>query len=459
MSTLGNTSGASAARPVFLGERLLFLAVALSPFAQAFTIPIGFPLKLSELFGGLGVLLLALEGRKRSFRTAFGGAYVVLALIVVASAFANNGRSVPVPDHPAYSRGLTFDLVQYTVYGLVVLLVGWYLATRLGPERIGAAIGFAARLALPYCLIQLALWSFGQADILSAIQGVTQYGRSYGISIPRNGPFLEGNYLGFFAGAATFVSIRRGDRIGAACALACLIYSQSTSAAIALLGAFALTLLLRPRGKLMAVAAVGAAVLAIFVTVIPAGTSLLNVQLGKLGVVADSTAGQSLTTSRDNRAESSSVGFQMGLDNPLLGVGPGRFGVWNNFITDDSGLPINFVYGSIRPIANNGYAQIASELGLIALLTVVILLVSLALRFRRGDPSDFGLACFVLIGFSTSPSWTALPVWIAVSYMIGVAGKMRGDDRESEKESLLVSPSRGLTGSTIPPRAGVSPTR
>lgn len=421
-----------------LAELFLFLAVVFSPFAQAFTVPIGFPLKLSEMLGGLGVAFLIGEGRQRSFRTVGGATFGVIASALLLSAFVNQGRAVPLQDHPGYSSGFTFDIVQYTVYGLVVLLVGWYLATRLGPYRIGAAISVAVRLALAYCALQLLLWGAGQADLLTTVQGTTQLGRSYGINLPRNGPFLEGNYLGFFAGVALFICLKRNDRIGAFCALACLIYSQSTSGVIAVVGAFAVTLLIRPKGKIVAVGAFAAVVASAAVTLIPAGESLLNVQLGKLGIVTDANANANLLTySRDSRADATNVGVQMALDNPLLGVGPGRFGAWNNVTVGSDGVPINFVYGAVRPIANNGYAQIASEVGLIAFLALVVLLLVVAFRLRRGAAPNIGLVWFVIIGFSTSPSWTALPVWIAISYLVGVAGladtKQAADEPDADR--------------------------
>ena len=296
----------------------------------------------------------------------------------------------------------------------------WMLARYLGPERIGQGVGIAIRLTAAYSVFQVMAYLAGAGGVVTATQGSLQLGRSYGIMLTRSGPLLEGNYLGFTAGVALFVCAHRRDRVGAWLSVACLVYSQSTSGMLAAVAAALVIMLVRPHARLIgAAAAVGIGLLVIG-PMIPTVEQAATVQLAKFGL-ADAghwSGAQALTTSRDMRTASSTAGFMLGAMNPFLGVGPGRYGAWNNSVVDSRGQLVNWVNPKHRPIANNGLSQIAAEEGLVALLVIIVLLVRLVFRMRNHGRAMLGLAVFCLAGFNTAPAWTLMAAWIAIAHMI-----------------------------------------
>jgi O-antigen ligase len=410
-----------------LAERLMYLAVVFVPFQQALTVQVGFPLKISEVAGLLAVAMMMLEGRKAAFKFHGGGKLALMAVILALSTAANLTRDLPVPNPQGYTRGLTADIIQYMAYAGIVLIVGWFAATRLGPDRIGAGISTAVRLAAIYCAVQAVLFLGGASLILAAVNGKVQSGSAYGLRLPRNGPFLEGNYLGFFAGIAFFIMIRRKDKLGAVLALACLLYSQSTTGILGLLAGLLLIVLLRPTGKIVSLLALLGLVGAVAMTFIPAANAYVAQQLGKLGLVDTEGLSRNIGYSLRSRSVNTDTGFSMMLDNPFLGVGPGRYGAWYSTYTNYVGLPTNFNEGVERAIANNSYVQIFAELGAIAGIAFTLLLAGILWRLRKGQRSDLALAAFLIVGLNATPAWTVLPVWFAIAYL-GTATATRTAD-------------------------------
>lgn len=398
-------------------EWLMYVAVVSIPFQQAFTAQVGFPLKISELAGLLAVVLFMAEGRKPAFHFRGGGKLLIISVILALSAAVNVTRELPLNNPQGYGRGLTADIIQYMAYGGVVIVVCWFAATRLGPERIAAGFSKAVRLAAIYCGVQLVLFLSGGSALLGAINGRTQSGSAYGIRLPRNGPFLEGNYLGFFAGVAFFIALRRKDKLGTVLALACLLYSQSTTGVLGVLAGLLLIALLRPTGKLVTVLAFLGLAGAAAVSLVPAASSYVSQQLGKLGLVDPDGLSRNIGYSLLSRTVNADTGFSMTLDNPLLGVGPGRYGAWYESYTDYSELPVNFNSGVERAIANNSYIQIFAELGVIAGCAFVFLLAGLLWRLWKAQRSDLALAVFLVVGLNATPAWTGLPIWFAIAYL------------------------------------------
>jgi hypothetical protein len=421
----------------------MFWAVVFVPFQQAFTVQVGFPLKISEVAGLLAVALFMLEGRKPAFSFHGGGKLLVMSVVLALSTAVNMTRELPLNNPQGYSRGLTADIIQYMAYGGIVIVVCWFAATRLGPERIAEGFSKAVRLAAIYCGVQVVLFLGGAASLLAAVNGRTQSGSAYGLRLPRNGPFLEGNYLGFFAGIAFFVVLRRGDKLGTGLALACLLYSQSTTGVLGVLAGLMLIVFLRPTGKVVSVLAFLGLVGAAATTFIPAANAYVSQQLGKLGLVDADGLSRNIGYSMRSRTVNTDTGFAMMLDNPFLGVGPGRYGAWYETYTDYSELPRNFNAGIERAIANNSYVQIFAELGAIAGVAFVLLLTGLLWRLRGSQRSDLALVVFLVVGLNATPAWTVLPIWFAIAYL----GTVSADETPRPLRALR----RGLRHRTRPP--------
>ena len=136
-----------------------------------------------------------------------------------------------------------------------------------------------------------------------------------------------------------------------------------------------------------------------------------------------------------------SAAVNMGADHPLLGVGPGRFGIESpNYVTDD---PVNLQ----RPFAHNSYLEIFAETGfpgLIAFLAMLLTSWSLAVRGRRralaaGDERMATLASAIqggLVVAVTAANFLSVqitaPLWVlaglaAVVSLVPMAGDARAD--------------------------------
>ncbi|WP_424466758.1 O-antigen ligase family protein [Pseudoclavibacter helvolus] len=430
--------------PSGLAEKLMYFAIVLMPFQQAFTIPVGFPLKFSEIFGALALILFLVERRTTVHRFAGAGLLAVFALLLTASTIVNLIEPLAPYPFDGYERGLTFDILQYFGLGAFVLLLAWQAGTRLGPDWIARGVNIAIKLAALYCFVQLALGLVGQAQLLAAVQGVTQVGTTFGTSVVRNGPFLEGNLLGFFAGLALFTGMRLKDRVAVWTAIATLLFSQSTSAYLSLAAGGLLLLVVRPSTRVAtAGGALGFLAIATY-TFVPAVSRFVNMQLGKLGL--GDTNGFSANIEFSMRARSTNIetGFGIASQNPFVGVGPGRYGYWYRDHTDFSDLPVGFALALKRPLANNAYVQIMSELGFFAAIVFVIFLVYLLWRVRRSDRSYLAMGIFVVVALNTSPAWTFIPIWIAIAYLASVKADVVVDPEPLRRKPGLQAKYRPL---------------
>ncbi|MEJ1178645.1 MULTISPECIES: O-antigen ligase family protein [unclassified Pseudarthrobacter] len=424
-----------------LAEKLLYLAVVFLPFQQALSLNIGFPLKISEVLGVASVFLLIMEPHRSPHPFYGRGKLILLGVGVAISTLVSLLVDLPVQAAPGYANGFLRDILQYAGYGFLVLVVGWYMASRLGPEVIGKGMGVALRLAASYCVVQLGLWILGTSTALQVVNGTFQGGTAFGAVLPRNGPFLEGNYLGFFAGVGLLIALRRRDKIGVAAGIFCLLYSQSTIGILGVIAGLFLTMTLRPSGKATTALSFVGLVAALAVTFVPVVNGLVAHQLAKLGLVDVAESGGSVSFSLRARTFNTEAGLAMGIDNPLLGVGPGRFGLWQPFYADFTGLPPGYRAG-IRPIVGNAYVQIFAEVGLLAALAFFLLIAGLLWRlWRQGHGMDLALAAFVAIGLNATPAWTGLPIWVAIAYLASVRMKPRvnstGDLDAAHKDMKL----------------------
>ena len=420
-------------------------SVVLLPFQQAATLNVGFPLKLSEIFAALGIALLVLEGRGRVRRNPTQGLMAALGLLVLLSLLRTELTSSD-GEAPGYSLGLAFDGFVYAGYAVLALVLAYSLSTYLEVGRLVRAYLLGIRLATAYAVVQVGLW-FAGSNLLATINGATQTGTLYGFSFPRNGPFLEGNYFGFFAAGGLFIAMYAKDKLGIVLSAVLVIYSQSSGATLGAVVGLLVLVALRPQVKTTSVISFIAVVAVIAATSIPAIGLYAQRQLIKIGL-SQNTLNESLGYSIRSRSANADTGFAMGFGNPLLGVGPGRYGVNYFEYLDTTGLPAGFGRRAVRPIANNVYAHIASELGLIALAIFGAMLLILLVRAYRKSGPVFGLMAYISVAMVAAPAWTGLPIWIVLAVAMAVVGG--GDARsESVTEPAQVGP---MTRSLRPSR-------
>lgn len=401
-----------------LSEKLLLLAIVLSPFQKAFTIDLGFPLKASEIAIILAIGTWVFSRRKteakskiRLEKTMVG----TIAGIALVSTAYNLLLPVPVGNDSGYGGDPTRDMVTYLAYALMVL-IAWSAFTGLSSEKMARALGVALRLCVLACIFQYVLWLAGDIAALRLFRYELVTGSAYGISSPRNGPFMEGNYLGFFGGIGLFIAAKYRDKVGIFCALFCVLFSQSTNALLAVVVAALATALIRPSVRWQSVVGFAAMAFGAAALLVPQLQRFVTFQLGKLGVSDGGYGASEVSQSITVRSDKSEWAFRMALDNFVLGVGPGRFGL--HF--DEYSTRAMDAYSG-RALVESAYGQLAAELGLIAFLAIIVLLASLAVKSLRRSAADFATVVFVAVALSAAPSWTTITIWIAFAYLASAA--------------------------------------
>lgn len=399
-----------------VSQKFLWFALAVLPFQQAFTLQVGFPLKATELLVVAGIVASFVESRRGYFSNRTSLLVVVLAgVVVISTAWALISTPASATDD-AYPRGLAVDLVMYTAYAGLALSAFLTLVKSLTRPQMTSAIGLSVRLAAVYAITQVIFWLINSPALL-LINGELQTGGLYGPRIPRNGSFLEGNYLGFYAVAAAFVCLRGRDWAGAVLAGILVWYSASTTSILAAIGAMVLVVVCRPTKRKLAVTGIVIAVATIVALIVPAVNRFVVAQLTKLGLV-ENTFGPSYTYSLRDRTVNAETGFSMAVGNPLLGVGQGRYAHHYWDYIDLTGLPGHYGNHYKRPIANNAYSQIAAETGFIALAILVLILALLFIRARRESDAVLGLVAVVAVGLVAFPAWTNLVPWVMIAIAV-----------------------------------------
>ncbi|KHK99302.1 hypothetical protein LK09_03175 [Microbacterium mangrovi] len=400
--------------PVF--ERLLLLAVVFMPFQYAMTLDVGFPLKISEILIGLAIAVYVLGPRKRRVRWDVASwAVFAMAITLGFSALVN---FVPPPSGLSangYTRGFEFDLALYTGYAALSLTF-WSILRRVDREKTARAIVISIWLCGGAVALQWVAQLTGSTGLIARL-GFRTVGVTGDVSSLRSGPFLEGQHLGFYAGAALIVALYRRSYVAAGVAVLCIVYSQSTTAYVGLAVGVLAALLLRPKAKYVVPILGTAAFVALVAIIIPGFRNVLGKQLAKLGLTQFAPNYAFATTSLDTRTIKSQIAFAMAQDHPLFGVGPGRFGAYFNRYSGEYKLPWIYSTDATRPIAENAYGHVASELGLFALAAFVVLIVAIILRNRVGSPLLLALAGYLAVGVATQSSWTFLPIWTFIALL------------------------------------------
>lgn len=428
-------------RGLLVVQSLLFWAIVFLPFQQALTLDLGFPLKISEVLAISGIVAALVAHRHRRRITVPVWLIVALGGVVVLSSCWNLivGSAVTASAE-MYPRGLTFDLLLYTAYAGFALAFCIAVALFMDVQLVLKALAWAVRLAALYVVLQLLFWMFG-IHILEVLNGNIQLGSLYGLRLPRNGPFLEGNYLGFFAIAGFFATLKSRDWVGVGLAVLLFFYSQSTSAFVAACGAVVAIVILRPTRRKALIAGAALVFVVVIAAIVPPVTRFVTAQLTKLGII-ENNLGEAFGYSLRGRTANAETGFAMAWERPLFGVGQGRYAAHYWDYLDRSGLPGNFGQNVVRPIANNVYAQIAAETGFIALLVFIGLLGYLVFQARKESDATLGLIVATAVGLIAFPAWTGLPIWTVIGAVIVLVSPAlpRDDHPQNQPEPALSGP-------------------
>jgi O-antigen ligase len=400
-----------------VSDFFLLAAVALSPLQTAFTLNVGFPFKACELLIGLAVITYPFSRSRRVDNRRRELPWVILlGLLVFLSTIYHLLLPEPPGPYPGYTRGITQDMLLYLGYAMLVV-AAWVLVSRIDARLLRKAFVVAVWVCIAATAFQIVLHQAGLDSTLAALGYQTErLGTGFGFDVLRTGPFVEGNHLGFFAGAGMLICFEEKKYVAALGALACVVYSQSTGAIIALVVAVAVLFVVRRQGKTQFRILLGFGFAAIVAVLIAPVRDYLIFQVAKLGLF--NIAGVDVNDrSVTIRSAKTALAWQMAGDNPLLGLGPGRFGVWFEHYAIPSDFPEVYFNGINRPIVENAYLQIASEIGIPALIVFGVVLLILAVRALRVPGIAIALLVFVAISVSTLSSWTFVPLWLLLAYL------------------------------------------
>ncbi|WP_429388251.1 O-antigen ligase family protein [Paenarthrobacter sp. TE4293] len=379
------------------------------PFQYALTLSVGFPLKISEILGVLGIATYLLGRRRNAGKGDLAGmAVFLLAMATVFSALVNVTPASGGLRSVGYERGYETDLLLYSGYALLALSY-WSVLRRVDRSKMVQAIVASIWLCGVAVLMQWASALTGSTELIGML-GFRTLGVDDTVETLRSGPFLEGQHLGFYAGAAILVAIYNRSYLAALVAALSILYSQSTTAYAGLAVGIAMIVILK--FSRVVVPLVAAALLGVLVLLFSDSLrTILGRQLAKIGFTEFAPDYQYATTSLNLRGVKSQISFDMGSDNPIFGVGPGRYGAYFDQYVSGRQLPWIYSTDQTRPIAENAYAHVVAELGYPALAAFGLLIVVLLWRNFRTAPLLGMLAVFVALGVSTQSSWTFLPIW------------------------------------------------
>jgi O-antigen ligase len=303
--------------------------------------------------------------------------------------------------------------LSYVQYGIFFFIFVQLVRTRASIIRVLRAIVISASLA--------ALWGFvafleGNVDLAS-------------------GPISDPNDFGYLLAVvfplAVFLAIRdRGWRpvwvlsVGLLAAAMLATLSRGVAVSFLVLAIWGVAFRKVPVSLAIAVAtgAVGIAVVVLLFW-----SPLVEQQVAQKGKIASDNVA--------SRGALWSAGLEMAADQPLTGVGLGRFGVESKAYINNQPVALE------NPVAHNSYVEILAEGGFPSLLAFLAFLAGSAVLVsrsgrisrRRGDGLGVALAttvesCLLLavVGGMFVSEQTAVPFWLAAGLCASVYRAARG---------------------------------
>ena len=395
-------------------DLLVILFLFFLPFSQALTLNIVFPLKLSEIFLFLLLFHELLSGSIVKWRFNLP---VLIILIFFVLVFI----SVVVNFFYQYNYPLS---VEYSRISPVIdsLLKFFYLFIAI----VALIITRNAIIADP----QLIRWFFIGASVASfyawylffsgilhlptlILPGMDPDPQKINLSVGdiiRCGTFKEGNYMGFFLLVSGIVALYYKKKMLSIFFFLTIITTFSTTSIFCLI-IFLVIYLARIyrqyRTRLVASISGMALVLILLIQFNEAfRTNFYNKVFGD----EDSIENANDLYSKADRLNTSWVGVNIFMDNPVFGIGLANYGL--HYIHYNT-LPELDVIDQTKRIPNDIYVEILSECGSLAFIAFLVFLSSL---YKYGKPKSNGIltagliACFVY--FIAFPTFTMLFIWV-----------------------------------------------
>jgi len=416
----------AAARPALL---LALAAVASLPFMQAFSVNVGFPLKIYEiaiiLWSAVAIITLQMPVfNKRFFLTG------LLFFLYAAAALLINVQILGKEGSYSYLARFTPILDGLLKSGYVLLCVlGFNLfayAAALDPARAVRAWYWGAGAS---AAIQILLFLLSAAGLpLPPLPGMVlepppnlQFIDFMGMFLYRAGTFLEGNYAGPFFVLSFLIALADRRNVLAGFFLLAAATTFSTSAFAGLAGAFVYLLLTKKKQPSVYILAAAITAAMFF------SWSFFE------AIIIEKLSGAKSTDSLVDRMNTFLSAAQMFAGNIVLGVGLGQYGFHAFDYTDwvQRSLGPWFMDTRTKTIANNVYAELASELGLLGLVFFYMFvspIVRMALKIS--EPAIKAGFVAIAIFWIAAPTFTIMYYWAFAGLACGIA-YYRGEGKPS----------------------------
>lgn len=330
---------------------LAILGVATLPFLNAFTINVGYPLKVYEIAFSILIIYYIHEATFAFYKNHRDIFLIVLSIWLLSLiSFIMGTLHYETVTQINYRFGKEFDLVSrcaYLLFNVFVMFVVYKL-TLDRPRLMINSYLCGVLFALIYQFISVFLYIFYGYSLILPGGSDFQFGLVNGIDIPRSGVFGEGNFGGLFFFCSLIVSLFLKNHFFVLVSVLGILFTLSTSA---LFAAFLLFTLIVFRGNNLKIKSLfSIAILVISVAVVYDSPDLMR----KFNL-------DEPTSSLSMRLNESLTGLNIFSSYPIFGVGLGGYGYhFEHFEWVHQDIFDNIP----KRIPNNVMVELLSEIGL-----------------------------------------------------------------------------------------------
>jgi O-antigen ligase len=392
---------------------LLFLFL---PFSQALTLSVGFPLKISEIMLFILIFFLIVSRKKIFSLRTLDKPLFVLLIWSFFSVLVNLVWHYPYGlnfDYPSRA-GTEIDSILKWFYFLLAVLIFTISSNvfRNNREKYITYFLYGAVAASVYgwYLFGMSLLGLGVVLLPGMDENPQTIGLAFG-EVIRCGTFKEGNFMALFLFVSTVIALY-GKRKWMALFFTLSIITTVSTIGMLTLGLFWLLYILNnsqtKKGLIRAI-------LIVYFSLASFAVLLQNDDFNTMFVsklnFTDSEIVDQGAYSKEDRKNTIINALYMGFDNPIFGIGLSNYALHYKHYNEIYGN--GFKNYDFKVIANNVYAEIFSEAGLVGLLLFGLFLHSLSLKSKQDESRilTFGLwGCFFY--FMAFPTFTVLFIWI-----------------------------------------------
>lgn len=400
------------------------------PFTQAFTISVGFPLKISEILLVLFFLLYFLQTKilwykSNFFISALVGIFFILSCISFLTNINWIYSYIPKILDTRLSKELD-SLLKLFYYLLDI--VAFYFSLQFLKNHIDSLKYWLYGALISSILAWILYLSSGYLHIDIHLPGMMDIPQKSDDGFIRCGTFKEGNFFGLYLVMSTAIALMMKKPMWAIFFILTSITSRSTTTYISLF----FLLIVFYRDKIFK----WQYFLIAFLTLMPLLFYWENIYESKFfkNNILEKISNESkyITSngqiSKIDRSNQADIAYRLGIDNLWFGVGPGNYKfhydkyneVFGKYFMSDENIR-TFAYYKTATIPNNVYLEVFSELGIFSLfvfLTIIFFFLIKSLQSRHS--ALFAGAIAVIIYFNSYPTLSLLFIWtfLAIPFVI-----------------------------------------